>query len=94
MEKFEISYKSEIVIGDRLIDPEGCVSICFENLGTKTAYILDTMPLDPMKIREFTNESNCVIVQKFKISYRQNYDRSSDVDSQQILITKTFAKKC
>ena len=93
MPEYDIIYKSDIISGDAIIEPEGACSISFENLGTKTAYIFDLIPVVPAKIRELNNEAGCHITQKIRISYRGHYliSDSVEVNTNQILVTKTFA---
>lgn len=88
--KYNIVHTSEIITGEAEIDPQGCCSICFENLGTSTAYIYDVIPVSPTKIREFTNEPNCHMLSKIRISYRGTYDKANR-NTEQILVVKTFA---
>ncbi len=88
--EYDITYKAEIITGDAIVDPEGCISISFENLGASNVYIMDNVIVSPSKIREFINEPYCSITQKFRVSYRGTYDPASR-NLEQLLVVKTFA---
>lgn len=94
MEKYDIYYTVEIINKEQFIDPQGCCSISFENRGSKTAYVLDNIPVPVNIIREFNNEANCQINQKIRVSWRgQLTGSTSERNLEQVIVTRTFARR-
>lgn len=86
--QYDIYYKSEIIsVSTPNVDPEGCTSITFENLGTDDATINQAIPLLASDApREFNNLPYVKIKSMFQLTF-------SGVGTQKVLVTRGFTKQ-
>lgn len=71
MKNIFVTYDSEIVSNNSVVDPRGCTSISFENIGVSNALLDAAIPLNPGDpIRDFNNTNpNEVIKKSFPLSF-------------------------
>lgn len=89
---YDIHYDVNIENRETEIDPQGCCSISFQNLGTKTAYVFDNIPVPVNIIREFVNEPSCKLTQKIRLTWKGQL-APGDKNTEQVLVVKTFATR-
>jgi len=87
MEK--VSYQTEIVDTNKIVETLGAASLSFELLGDIPATIKGDIPLTSDKIREFNNYPGQTIDDKFPI----RFDAASTGTIKKVLVVKTYYKE-
>lgn len=88
MSKVNVTYTTEIITKNQEVNPQGCNSIHFENIGTTDATLDNTIPIGYSDApRIFKNESpDEVITRSFKLIF-------AAASVRQVLVIRTFKKR-
>lgn len=86
MKKVLVTYTSEKIIGNQVVQSEGCTSISFQNLTpTIPATIMGDIPLEG--IISFNNEAGETITSTFQVTFA-----ASILAKPVVLIVRTYKK--
>ena len=89
MNKSKVSYQTEIVDTNKIVESLGSTSMSFELLGDIPAFIKGDIPLTADKIREFNNYPGQCIDDNFSIKF----DSTSTGTIKQVLVVRTYHKE-
>jgi hypothetical protein len=95
MAKYKVTYKTQTITKEGLVNPENCTSISFENVGGIDVTINTDIVCSAMgRVIEFKNFPNCIIQDHFMIKqdYQVFFGNPPQLllDDLKIIVIKTF----